>query len=120
MKKIVLSLGLVLSLVSYALASSGITKNAYQISTKSSPTMGVSTTVTFPYESRNLVINNGDSSDGVWVDITGTVTTCSDQVAGCSFIPAGDELALYDFGTNSINIITYVNQASPVVVTVTY
>lgn len=117
MKRIVLTLILVLSIGSLAFAQ--LKKNAYQIQTWSSATTGASTTITFPYESRDLIIQN-DDTDAVWVDITGTATTCAQNVAGCMLLKGGNELTMYDYGVNSIKIFTFLAQASPISVTVAY
>lgn len=120
MKRKVVIIGLVLILGFVNLSYAQIRKNAYQIHTWSSVTKNASTTITFPYESRDLIIYNGDASDAVLVDVTGTNTSCTQQTAGCFLLPAVDSLELYDYGVSSINIITWLVQASPISVVVTY
>ena len=102
-----------------SLAFAQLKKNAYQIQTWSSTTVGESTTITFPYESRDLIIQN-DDTDAVWVDITGTATSCAQNTAGCMLLKGGNELDLYDYGVSSIKIFTFLAQASPISVTVAY
>lgn len=104
---------LALLLASYGIVYAQAKKNAYQIISSSG------NTITFPYETRDLVIVNGDT-DALAVDLTGTRTSCPYGTAGCALIPGGDSLELYDFNTNSIKLIQYTAAASPVTVIAIY
>ncbi|MCK9370599.1 hypothetical protein M0R04_11875 [Candidatus Dojkabacteria bacterium] len=113
MKKILFSLIFVFGLVTFAHA---VNSNVYQLHTWSPSTPRTATEVTFVGESRDLTIINGDTSNGVWVDLKGVNTTCTANTAGCAFLPASGEISLYGFITDGINLITYKTQASPITV----
>ena len=79
--------------------------------------------ITFPYPTRDLVIENNDSADYVWVDTKSN--TNQTDIGSCYLLGPGDSLLLYDFITNGISIIrdtTYSigDTASPISVIAIY
>ena len=113
--------GLLFSGYAYAAA---LTRNASPVIV----TLDSTTTyrnITFPFQTDNLNIINGDANDAIWVDVTSASNT--NDIGKCFLVPAGETLDLYNFATDGISILrntTYLGSgngiASPVSVIATY
>jgi len=86
-------------------------------------------TWTFPYDSRDLIIQNG-STETVCVSLRGNTInadadgdgdrcTC-DATDDCVQLDGDCEISLYDFVTNSVSFLAAGSDASPITVIVTY
>ena len=80
------------------------------------------TTITPPFTSRNVYINNGDSTDAICVNAKGgTVDNRCNSSEGINIqIPAGQSLNLDNYRTDSITMRSIGGDASPVSVMITY
>ena len=123
MKKIVLLIVVLLfGLINIVYAQSNITANA------SPATVGVNTTttyvnITFPYPTRNLLIQNNDSADYVYVDLKSDTNTVN--ISSCFLLAPNEEINLFDFITSGISILRDTvystgDTASPISVIATY
>ena len=83
------------------------------------------TTITPPYDSRDILIQNNSDHD-VYVDLFGgtinelfvdEVTATQPSITA---IGAGQELALYDFITASVSLRSSIQTVSPISVVITY
>lgn len=91
-------------------------------------TTGVNTSVTyknivFPYNTRDLIVQNNDSTAYVYVDVKNVDNT--GNKADCFLLGPGNELALYDYITGGIsllfdNIYSTDTTASPISVLAVY
>lgn len=113
-------MALILVSVMTSLVFAQLRSNVYQIQTWTPTTKNSNTTITFPYESRDVIVINGDATNALWVDLTGAGQTCKQNTAGCSFLPKGETLTVYDYATDAVALITYAAQASPVTVISVY
>ncbi|HEY9874582.1 MAG TPA: hypothetical protein V6D12_14175 [Candidatus Obscuribacterales bacterium] len=78
-------------------------------------------TITFPYVSRDIMINNG-SANGICVNIRGgsVDASCRQDTDDSIQLPGNSSLNLTDFITSSISFAPLSASASPVSVVVTY
>ena len=122
LKKLILGFILSLCLIKFASAQSGLSANASPV------IVGVNTSatyknITFPYPTRNLMIENNDSADYVYVDVKSDTNTSSKS--SCYLLGPDDTLELFDFVTSGISILrdtTYStgDTASPISIIATY
>lgn len=81
------------------------------------------TVLTFPFNSRDLIITNGDANDSICVDLRGnTIQNNSCYAATNTVVQVGpsDTLYLSDFVTAAVTLQSSGNAASPISVMIAY
>lgn len=130
MKKIILAIAIIFIMTNYCYAERGVLTNASPVVVQLSSSSPYQE-ITFTPATRDLIIQNYDTDDGIWVNLRGSDTQgIKNTIAENSgynryYIPPSESLTLYDFMTTAITVIddnsfTPTTFASPVIVITTY
>lgn len=122
MKRIIVVAMCLIFLAGTVWAATEYKSNAYQkvFGLQSSQTA----TMTFPYNSRDITVINGDANNAVGVDFTSTqataVTTITNSGSTYFMVPKLSSVTFQNYVTGGLTLFTYTGTASPVSVIVTY
>lgn len=122
MKKRILGIAMIILILSVNFSWAQIKHGASPMTTYVNATTTYRN-ITFPYNTRDLIIQNNDSTAYVYVDVMNSDKTTP---AGCFLLGPGNELNLYDYITSGISLV-YDNvefstdtEASPISVLAVY
>lgn len=59
--------------------------------------------ITFPYNTRDLIVQNNDATAYIYVDVKSATNT--DSLSDCFLLGPGNEINLYDYITGGISLI---------------
>ena len=81
-----------------------VTKNASPATVSLSPTSR-SRELTFPYETRDIIIFNNDASNGVWINFRGGDTDGMNINNSRFYLDSGQNIKLSDYLTTTITLV---------------